>query len=297
MDNKITHLTPAEIEQYCQDHIGKYNIEPIIKEAYYHNLLSAEKTYIHLRLAEQKEQKEKGIKPYITQKMIATELYTNQNQISAFSTNEIAGITDNIFIKLGIIRNWDKMLNIFEADNCNVQLANFINSYTEQRIADKALSKRTAYLLQNEALSPDNCRKILKELLDERISYKPYLTADDLNEDDIIFTLSSLSFNKGKYTYSLSITYYDNDNVTKEDFSCLKSELVHNIVENIQRRIGGYQRLETTNQNSADSSKKYSSESKSNQRDFYLSTDSDHQKIQRAFQYLAFDKTNIHINI
>lgn len=296
MGNTHTFLTAVEIKQYCDDHIDKLNVEPIVKEAYRHNLLSTQTTYIYLRLAEQKEQKEKGIKPYITQEMIANELNIYQSKISLFCSDENIKIPDKTFVKLGIIRNWNKMLNILETDDYTVQLADFINKYTQQRLLNEIISKRETYIMENKEFSPDVCRKIFKELLNEKISYKTFSTDKEINENDITFNISSLTFLKGKYSYSL-ITYYDYDNVIEENITCLKGELVHNIVQNIHRRIGGHQRLGTHTSQEKDSPQKQPTENKTITRDIYLSTDSKHRKIQRAFQYLAFDKPNFHINI
>ncbi len=301
MGNPHTHLTAAEIEQYCHGHIEKLDIQPIVKEAYLKKLLSAETTYIHLRLAEQKEQKENGTKPYITQEAIAAELNFYQNRISDFSQNDLMGITPNIFVKLGIIRNWNKILDILEEDNYTVELANFVNSYLEQHITDKSLHKRKAYTLLNTDVSPyspDACRKILNQLFESRIIYTSKLSDENANIEDVTITISSLSFNKGKYKYTLAAAYhFGKDNAIEETYECLKKELVHSITSNIHKKVKMYIHTSSKNQEETDTNETSTTSDKQYSQTFYLSTTESNRKVKYALKYIAFDKPYIKIII
>lgn len=270
-------ISKQEMINYCNENIDKYPVDPLVVEAYKKGYLDVVHAYIHLRLKEKKQ----------TQEQIALEVNLYQSAISKYVMNEIKGITDKIYISLCFERHWNEMLYVFEKDNYCIQLSYFIEECEEIR-SNTEKAGRGYYNISNSSKSPDMCRKILKEYLQEKIQYaskEEYEKIlndrkDDNTEEHVLIEISSLFFEKGKYTFEIK-----GSNKDKTQYTCEKDKLVHNIVKAIDAKIAGYQRLNTIHKKNNDKGSKV-------KRIYYLSSSKKNRKVKRALEYIAARKEN-----
>ena len=59
LKDQIKTYSLSEMEEYCKENIRKYNVEPIICEAFFEGIIRADIAFIYLRIAQMKENAEK----------------------------------------------------------------------------------------------------------------------------------------------------------------------------------------------------------------------------------------------
>ncbi len=265
-------LSMDEMREYCKKNIDNRNVEPIIRYAFTEQLIDVRFAYIYFRVAEMQS----GVKMSYTQ--IANETGLTLNAIKKYAINDLVGISEKLVVKVLIYRNLKDLLDIWEHDDYNQALADYINSnsvvfkkdgveyfVTESKNADK-----------RKELSKDRCRKIYRDFLNEKVSYlsEEYIRKKLQDSSGGVYFLSvSAEEAKGTSMMTVSIQWEDWEKKQEKMFSCDSARLVHAIVEKIQNIIGGWK--------------------KSKERfNLYLHT-SQEGKVCKALEYLALGNENI----
>lgn len=216
------------MEKYCKDNIDIYYVEPIIREAFYEGLISPEVAYIHLRVAQMEESEGK-----ITGKQIAEEVGISPSVIVKYKKDRMLGITQKKYIQLLLKTHPKDMLSLWEKSNFNQALADYVNKYKAMRITNGEANdlQKEEYELKNE-ITKDVCRKIYRELVQDRIRAKR-----DISDDiDWIISINVISCGK---KITVEIQWVTVGEERKIELEYPKENFVHGIVYKMQNIIGG----------------------------------------------------------
>lgn len=229
LKDQIKTYSLSEMEEYCKENICKYNVEPIICEAFFEGILRADIAFIYLRIAQMKENAEK-----ITGRQIAKEVGVSASVIVKYKQEDrLLGVTQRVYVQLLLKSYPEDMLNIWEKINFNQELADYVNKYRkfQVKIKDGNVVRKEDYFLDNE-VTKDVCRKIYREMVHERIR-----KSRNINEDtDWIF---SADITKEKNKTKVKIEWETVGEYRKTEIVCTEGHIVHEMVYKIQNIIGG----------------------------------------------------------
>ena len=255
------------MEQYCKENIDIYNVEPIIREAFYEGLISADIAYIHLRVAQMEDSAEK-----ITGRQIANEVGVSPSVIVKYKKNHKLGMTEKKHIQLLLKTHFKDLLDLWEVSNFNQALAEYVNKYKGMIIANgdsSDLQKRYYELPLEKEISKDVCRKIYREFVDDRIKPKVIV-----NED--VDCIISVRFIEGRENAKAEIRWTTVGEDRKMEFECSKERLVHGMVFKMQNVIGGLL------------------SDKKSQRKVYLQR-SNNRKVRLAMEYISLVNDKVYL--
>ncbi len=164
--NKVKSFSAEEMQEYCKEHIDRYKVEPIIREAFHQGLISPDVAYVHLRIAQLREGKEK-----ISYGQIAQETYRSPSSITQYKQNPLKGVSQMVFVKLLLKTHPKDWLNLCECNNPNEALAEYVNKYRGMAITNgigEGLQREGYELERKEKITKDVCRKIYDSLIQTR---------------------------------------------------------------------------------------------------------------------------------
>lgn len=229
LKDQIKTYSLSEMEEYCKENIRKYNVEPIICEAFFEGIIRADIAFIYLRIAQMKENAEK-----ITGRQIAKEVGVSPSVIVKYKQEDrLLGVTQRIYVQLLLKSHPKDMLNIWEKINFNQALADYVNNCRriQVRINDNNVVRKGDYILDNE-VTKDVCRKIYREMVHERIKNTRYINDDT----DWIFSADII---KRKGETNIEIKWVTVGEERETTIKYIKEHIVHEMVYKIQNIIGG----------------------------------------------------------
>lgn len=216
------------MEEYCKENIDKHNVDPIIREAFYEGIIGVDIAFIYLRIAQMKEGVEK-----ISGRQIAKEVGVSPSVIVKYRKPDRLELNQKIYIQLLLKTHLKDMLDLWEKTNFNQALADYINKYRSFQVknGNANVVQKGEYILNNE-VTKDVCRKIYREMLDERIK-----KLRNINEDtDWIFSVDVIK-DKGETNAKIKCVTLGVDRVA--EISCTKERMVHELVYKMQNIISG----------------------------------------------------------
>lgn len=266
-------LSTDEMREYCKKNIDNRNVEPIIRYAFTEQLIDVRFAYIYFRVAEMQS----GVKISYTQ--IANETGLTLNAIKKYVVNDMVGISEKLVVMVLIYRNLKDLLDIWEHDDYNQALADYINSNSvvfKKDGVEYSVTESKEEADKRKELSKDRCRKIYRELLNEKVRFfsEENIRAKLKSSSGGVFFLSvRAEEDKGTSMMTVSIQWEDWEKKQEKMFSCDSARLVHAIVERIQNIIGGWKKTKE-------------------RFDVYLHTNQE-GKVRRALEYLALSNENV----
>lgn len=258
------------MKKYCKENIDKYDVDPMVCEAFHQGLISEVTAYIHLRVAQMIANEVK-----LTGRQIAEEVGVSPSVITKYKNNaitestQIIGITEKIYIQLLIKINRKNILDIWEQNNFNQALADYVNENRYFITYNKSISElESSYeLKRNKEITKDVCRKKYEELVSEKI-----VQFDKVARSDYIMFVEEVVKRKEKIQAKIKweIDGGENEITINVDSGCF----VHELVYKIQKIIAGMNRISKVN--------------------VYLQR-SGNRKVCKAMEYLAITKENVYL--
>jgi len=282
-----------EIQEYCEKNIDGYDVEPIVREAYIRGLIDVSVFYIHLRIAE------KEAKGGITYKQIADEVGFTPSLINKYRNNRMTGINEKIFVMIILDKYRKNMLSIWEENDFNQALADYINGYyrlaidnsisTESEEENEIFERNTKRIKKerywmtvdvdgkdvHKIISKDVCRKVYRDYLKKKVGYISLHKAEKraCGGGDKTF-LVSVKIRSEEGTTTVVEFQWKNWFVEKSKcVECDKANLVHEVVKQIQNMLGGWS-------------------TKERYREIYLQADQN-RKLRHAIEYVAMSYDDI----
>lgn len=265
-DQKIPYSLSL-MEEYCKENIDKYDVEPIVREAFHAGLINVKSAFIYLRIAQMEVQEEK-----ITGNQIASEAGVRPSLITKYKKNRMVGITQKRFIQLLLMTHNKDMLDLWERSDFNQALADYVNTYRGMIIKNDVSNdlQNGFYELEHDGeISKDVCRKIYGELVDKRVKSLKFFD----EERDCIISVNIVS---SKEITKVIISCEIGNDTRYIKFECENDKLVHKIVGRIQNLIGGLRKSDVK------------------ERKVYLER-SEKRKVQLAMEYLALSDEAVYL--
>lgn len=269
----MAKLSTNQMKEYCEKHIDNRNVEPIIRYAFTEQLVDVRFAYIYFRVAEMQS----GVKMSYTH--IANETGLTLNAIKKYVVNDMVGISEKLVVMVLIYRNLKDLLDIWEHDDYNQALADYINSNSvvfKKDGVEYSVTESKEEADKRKELSKDRCRKIYRELLNEKVRFfsEENIRAKlESSSGGVYFLSVSVEEDKETSTMNVLIQWKDWEKGKEKKFTCQKTRLVHAIIERIHRIIGGWKKAEE-------------------RFDVYLHTNQE-GKVRRALEYLALSNENV----
>jgi len=241
MQKTVKSFSQEEMTAYCKEHIDQYKVEPIIREAFHQGLISPDVAFIHLRIAQLQEGKEK-----ISYSQIAQETYRSPSSITQYKQNPLKGVSQTVFVKLLLKTHLKDWLKLCESNKFNEALAEYVNTYRRILISNgngETIQKGAYELERKTELTKDVCRKIYASLVQSRKSdWKNAISEGIVIRADVIETSKTtvkVLFQWGDYNEGDEMIGYNvSGNPKVLEFN--KTTLVHDVVVYIQKTIGGF---------------------------------------------------------
>ena len=216
------------MKEYCKENIDKYNVEPIIKEAFQQGLISPAKAFIHLRIEQMIEGKET-----ISCSQIAQEAGVSNATITKYKQDPLIGISQKVFIQLLIKTHIQDWKNMCESNKPNEALTEYVNKYRRMIIyyhKDKGFNKADYELKRETAISKEVCRKTYDELVSSRTKGWGDVTCKD------VIIRTEVIDNSDKLKVRITV-----ENLGRKDstLECNRDRIVHELVAKLSKIIGG----------------------------------------------------------
>lgn len=230
--NMVRIYSPKEMEEYCKQNIDKCKMEPIVREAFYYGLIEPHVAFIHLRIAQMAEGKDK-----ISCSQIAQETSHSNSSISQYIKNPLKGILPKVFVQLFLLKNLKTWLDLCECDKPNEALTKYINEHRSMKITNgekEGLCEADYTLNSKTEFTKDACRKMYDDLVRRR--------KRDWVESNGCAVISAEVIENAE-TVKVHIKWREKrecETIGKEHIlECYKNEMVHKVVLEILLIFGG----------------------------------------------------------
>ena len=241
MQKTVKSFSQEEMTAYCKEHIDKYKVEPIIREAFHQGLISPDVAFVHLRIAQLQEGTEQ-----ISCSQIAQETYRSPSSITQYKQNPLKGVSQTVFVKLLLKTHLKDWLKLCECNNPNEALAEYVNKYRRMVITNgngENLQKEDYELERKTELTKDVCRKIYDSLVQTRKSdWKSAISEGIVIRAEVTEntkTTVKVLFQWGDYNDGDETIGYNVMGKNKVlEFN--KKTMVHDVAVYLQNTIGGF---------------------------------------------------------
>ena len=227
--NKVKSFSAEEMQEYCKEHIDRYKVEPIIREAFHQGLISPDVAYVYLRIAQMEEGKEK-----VSCSQIALEAGLSPAAITLYKKNPLIGISQKTFIQLLVKTHlWD-LQDMCEHNNFIEVLTAYVNKYRRMMIShgkDEDMQKADYILKREKDISKDVCRKVYDELVQSRSRGR-----DTVKLSKVAVLKAEVIEKAEKVKILISV-----ENAERADtiIESSKSSMVHELATKLRQIIGG----------------------------------------------------------
>lgn len=227
--NKVKPFSAEEMQVYCKEHIDRYKVEPIIREAFHQGLISPDVAYVYLRIAQMEEGKEE-----VSCSQIALEAGLSPAAITLYKKNPLIGISQKTFIQLLVKTHLRDLQDMCEHNNFIEVLTAYVNKYRRMMIShgkDEDMQKADYILKREKDISKDVCRKVYDELVQSRSRGR-----DTVKLSKVAVLKAEVIEKAEKVKILISV-----ENAERADtiIESSKSSMVHELATKLRQIIGG----------------------------------------------------------